>query len=150
MKDYIATLSALLTPIVAVVGSVIAVQQWRIADRKLRHELYERRLAVYMALTSLMGTIAREADVSLEELSMFLQKTRESHFLFSENIQMYLDDIYKAAVDVRSHASQLHENGLPIGEKRTDLAKKNTELLHWFSSQWPVARKKFAKEMGLA
>jgi hypothetical protein len=42
-------LQALLTPAIAVLTAVIAVAQYCLAKAKYRHELYERRSAVYKA-----------------------------------------------------------------------------------------------------
>ena len=51
-------LQALLTPAIAVLTVVIAVAQYRLSKAKFRHELYERRSAVFKAT---MKFIAGEA-----------------------------------------------------------------------------------------
>src|SRR4051794_30611023 len=111
MSDYITTLSAILTPVVAATGTFIAVQQWRISDRKLRHELYERRLQIYNALMDFLGIIGSEANVSHEQLINFLRKTQESHFLFSDEIRIYLKVIYDAGVDVHTQHEMISGRG---------------------------------------
>jgi hypothetical protein len=152
MNEFITTLSAILTPIVAVTGTILAIQQWKLSDRKLRHDLYERRLEIYMALTSLFATVEIEANVTHEERLKFSVKTRESHFLFSDKIKVYLEEVFKAAVEVHTQFKMLDLNWAerPQGEERKKIIDENGKRLKWFSAQREIAREKFSREMGLA
>ncbi|WP_227741161.1 hypothetical protein [Vibrio jasicida] len=49
-SDWVATLSALLVPVLTVVGIYVAYQQYVINRQRLNYETYERRLAVYKAV----------------------------------------------------------------------------------------------------
>jgi hypothetical protein len=152
MKDYITLLAAILTPTLAIIGTFLAVQQWRINDRKLKHDLYDRRLPLYTALMRFLTKIGQEAKASDEEISDFLQKTRESHFLFDDEVRRFLEEIYKGAIDLRYHNTMLHAQGssLPIGDERTRIAKENSELLKWFNAQFESARNKFTPYLRLS
>jgi hypothetical protein len=52
MKPYIEIFSALLTPTIAVITTFIAIQQYRNNRLKQRLDLYERRMAIYKAVTA--------------------------------------------------------------------------------------------------
>jgi hypothetical protein len=79
-----------------------------------------------------------------------LQKTRESWFLFGEEIGEYLDAIYKKWVDLRYQNTMLHDAGsLPVGSERTRIAQEHSESLKWFNAQIEIARQKFSRHMTL-
>jgi len=40
-KDWVEYLSALLTPTIAILGSIIGFQLWRTNSKRLKHELFE-------------------------------------------------------------------------------------------------------------
>lgn len=141
-------LSALLTPTIAVVATYIAYQQHRTNKLKVRADLYDRRMQVVNAVTDLLGHIVSEGAVDFDHLRIFLQKTRESYFLFGDEIPEYLNDLYKAGVDLRHQTKKLFSD-LPVGPERTRLAEENGELVKWFMDQFDVAQKKFGKYLRL-
>lgn len=150
--DYVKLLSAALTPVLGVLTAYIAWQQWRTNHLKVRHDLYERRLAIYLALMDFLACIGRNAKVTDAEMVSFLQKTKESYFLFGPSLAKYLDQIYKRSVDLHYQNTMLHDpmSSLPVGEKRTQIAHEQGEALKWFGLQFEVAREKFADYMSLA
>jgi hypothetical protein len=54
-KDYVDIFSALLTPTIALITTYIAIQQYRRERAKFRHELYDRRLAVFKAASNYLS-----------------------------------------------------------------------------------------------
>jgi hypothetical protein len=152
MNDYVKLLSAGLTPILGILTAYIAWQQWRTNHLKVRHDLYERRLSIYLAVMEFLACVMRRSTVSDEELVAFLQKTRESYFLFGPDIGDYLDVLYKKAVDLQYHSTMLHDptSNLPVGDERSRLAHEKAEISKWFTRQFEVTRTKFTKYMRLA
>lgn len=145
-------LSAALTPILAILAGYIAWKQWRTEHLKLRHELYDRRLAVYVATMEFLSQILRNAKATDEERRDFLHRTRESLFLFDDDLAEYLDSLYKKSIDLRSHETMLHGSGssLPIGPERTKMAEANGALLKWFSDQFAETKQRFSRSMRLS
>ena len=84
-------LAALLTPTVAILGSVIAYRQWRLAQNRLKLDLFDRRLLVYGAATALVSSIMTSGKAKEEEMHKFLVATREAKWLFNASIANYLD-----------------------------------------------------------
>jgi len=58
------TPSALLTPLIALIAIYIAFQQHGINKLRLRHELYERRIAVYEAVQKHLSKISGAGQIS--------------------------------------------------------------------------------------
>jgi len=147
-KDILTVSSGLLTPFVAIIGLWIARQQWRTNHLKVQHELYERRLAVYISLLDFLVPIFSDCNIDEPAMNRFLWKTRESCFLFGKNIETYLQLIYDKAVDLNRLHSQIHESNLPDAD-RSRLIDERKQLKFWFNEQPLVARDKFAKLLKL-
>lgn len=142
-------LLALNPVVIGLLGVYIAYQQWHTNHLKLRSDLYERRLAVYMALMDHLSRIMKNADIDFDGSVLLLQKTRESYFLFGKKVAKYLDTIYDRSIDLHGQIEKLHTPGLVVGEERAKLADRNTELLKWFGAQLLQAREIFKGELSL-
>jgi len=99
-----------------------------------------------------LACIMRNSKASDLEMITFLQKTRESYFLFGRDIGDYLDTLYKKSVDLQCQNTMLHDaaSNVPVGEERSRLAHEKGELTKWFSKQFLVARENFSKYMRLS
>jgi hypothetical protein len=107
-------LQALLTPAIAVLTAVIAVAQYNLAQAKHRHELYERRSAIYKATMKFIAQVTSEGNARREDLHTFLRDTSEVAFLFkkSKPIQSFLDTLYKQGLDLET-TNKLLESEAP-------------------------------------
>jgi len=149
MKPYVDLFAALLTPVIAIIATYIAYQQYRANQLKLRHELYDRRLLLYNAVAEFLAHIVREGKADRIQLMTLLQKTRESYFLFGKDVSEYVTELYKKGVDLEHYDTELHHSNLPVGDERQRLAQANGELLKWFGHQFDVAQQKFAAKLSL-
>ena len=101
MEQVIESLTALLTPVIAVIAVYIAYQQWQTNQQRLKIDLYDRRLSVYKAVTKYLNAVLRTLHPTLEDLSEFHRSTAEADFLFGPDIRKYLDDLYKHGVQLQ-------------------------------------------------
>ncbi len=137
-------LAALLTPTVAALGLYIAYRQWqtnrdqaRTAKERLRHDLFDRRFAVYDAARVLIGSIMASGRVTNEDQMKFLAGTREAKWLFDDEIAKYFDEeMWSKAVDLEYLEKELEP--IPPGEDRTRLVKRQREVKDWFRAQYKV------------
>src|SRR5689334_23253843 len=126
MKEWF---QALATPTIGLLALYIAWQQWRTNRLKVRHDLYERRLSLYLAVMEFL--VAANANRATDaERHVFLQKTRESYFLFGPKTSDYLKCLYEKAVDLDCTNSLLHD---PLSKPQSDqerskLANAKAEL----------------------
>jgi hypothetical protein len=123
----------------------LAARQQRLEELRLKHELYDRRYAVYQAFKEFRGHIMVYADVKEDALPNFLRGTADSDFLFQEEIPQYIEEVYRKALRLCTVSRQLNEGNIPVGEARNRLAHEDEDLLNWFDEQSKVARTKFKK-----
>lgn len=71
----------MLTPIIAVVATYIAYQQWKTNKQKLILDRYDRRLKVYEEVTQIIRLILRDSKASNEDLIKFRNAVTEVDFL---------------------------------------------------------------------
>ena len=133
--------SALLVPLIAIVGIFIAYQQYKINEQRLRHETYERRLSVYKVVQRYLSEILRDGHTTYDKAMQFNSDAAEAAFLFDESVQNKIDVIYKKSIDMAYEHLQMHpangSGGIPAGEERNEASKKHSSLLKWhFQETW--------------
>lgn len=152
-STWVDILSALLVPAIAVLGVYIAYQQYRINEQRLRHETYDRRLAVYKAVQKYLSEILRDGRTTYERASEFYSEASEATFLFDSSVQEWIDEIFQQSVKFINTHERMYPNdgsrGLPAGEERSRVAEQNSELLQWHLDQLKESKQFFANKMGV-
>jgi hypothetical protein len=139
---------ALLTPTVAVLGALIAYRQWRLAQNKLKLDLFDRRFQVYEASRNLLGSIMTSGKAKDDEVFKFMVATREAKWLLSRDVAEYLDkQLYHKALDLQCLASELE--GVGVGEIRTKNVYAQADIKKWFVAQYDVLDQKFSPYLQL-
>jgi hypothetical protein len=115
--------------------------QVRIAREKLRHDLYERRYAIYRAFYDLLVAIGEKDDVE-SELKRANIARGQSPFLLERRLRLYLERIYEEAHRIHTESKQVYEQNLWSRERsaraarlvsdRTNLAGRVKELIREF------------------
>lgn len=70
-------LSALLTPVIAVVTTYIAIQQYRTSRLKFKLELFEKRYAIYQGVKKFILSAVREANLSNDDFFKLNEETQD-------------------------------------------------------------------------
>src|SRR2546423_6552748 len=128
-------LSALLTPVIAVVTTYIAVQQYRTNRLKFKLELFEKRYAIYQGVKNFILSAVREANLSNDDFFKLNEETQDAFFLFDERVDKYIDELRSKGARLRYLNERLSDQRLPIGEERSKLAEEDAELNTWFGNQ---------------
>ena len=143
-----AYVSALLTPIIAVLAIVIAYRQWRLGQNKLKLDLFDRRFAVYHAATSLIGSVMSSGNAANSETYKFLVATKDAKWLLSLDIAEYLDkQIYAKAIDLQTLSAELE--GVGVGPERTKNVHAQADIKKWIVVQFAVLDTHFAPYLRL-
>ena len=150
-KELIDIFSALLTPVIAIILVYIAYQQYQTNRVRLKHELYERRVAVFRGVLSHLSAVLRWTRVKDEDLVELIKTSSEKEFLFDKDVCEYIEGVYQKSVKLWYTGNQLHDRPDPIppSEERTALARENSELIKWMTDQIPELRNKFSKYLRL-
>ncbi|EIY4767222.1 MULTISPECIES: hypothetical protein [Vibrio] len=134
-SDWVTILSALLVPILTIIGIYVAYQQYVINRQRLNHETYERRLAVYKAVQLHLSKTVQMGRTTYQDALKFNSEASEAAFLFDSEISDLISKIYKQSISMASYNEKLYPSGggqgLPIGDKRNEVAEKESELLQW-------------------
>ena len=127
---------------------VIALQQWRVADNKLRLDLFDRRYKVYDTTRKFLAIIIRDATFTDSQLFEFYGGTSDAEFLFRADVVEYLSKIRNRAVDMQA-AQQLFEP-LPVGDERSRHVQAAHDHRLWLGDQITAMTKVFTPYLGFA
>lgn len=147
-KDWVDYLSALLVPTIAILGSIIALQQWRTNSKRLRHELFDRRYEQFTVVREFLGSIMTSGKSKPDEQKKFLTGTRGMRFIFDKEIAEYIDkQIWHLAIDLE--CLDLELEGVPVGEERSRNVKRQSEIKKQLRDELTSLEEKFAKYLQL-
>ena len=151
--DHIVEISkALLTPIIAVVATYIAWQQWRTNRQKLLLDRYDRRLRVYEEVRQILSLILRDAKASYDDLLKFRTSVSEADFLFGREITDYIDEIYKRGVNLQYWSGEYRDStqDKPEGYDHQKIVDAMHAELTWLTEQFEPAKQKFRKYLDIS
>lgn len=148
MNDWSTFITALLTPLIGFITLYIVYQQWKTNKaneetnaKRLKHELYDRRFAIYEAARSFLRDIVVKGSISDEMLINYWSGINSARFLLDDDLTRYLEEIEKKAVDLQTKQIEAQGpdglSGLSVG------ARERGELKKWFYKQISVLNEKF-------
>jgi hypothetical protein len=106
----------LLTPVIGIITTYIAWQQWQTNRNKLKLDRYERRLQVYKEVVRFIGIAIQNANYDNNELMTFRPKVSEADFLFEEEVGRYIDELHRRAVKLNYWNSEYRDYSQPKPE----------------------------------
>jgi hypothetical protein len=144
--------SGLLTPVIAIIATYIAWQQWKGNELKLKLERYEKRLNIYQEVVMMLSRIMRDADAKLEDLMTFRANTAEADFLFGPEIPQYIQEIFTRALKLRTANTQYRDahQEKPPGYDHVKVVEESHKQLTWLTTQFEPAKAKFAKYLNVS
>jgi len=127
----------------------IALLQWRVAENKLRLDLFDRRYKVYNATRKFLAVILREAKLTNSELFEFDLETSDAEFLFGADVVEHLAKIRKQALHLLT-TRKLLERPNASDEETSRYAHAQENDLSWLGDQITAITKTFAPYLGFA
>lgn len=137
----------LLTPVIGITGAWIGWQQMRINKNRLRHELFEKRYAVFRAAGSFLGSIMREGKASDQAQADFRVGIQGASFLYDSSVNTLLTEIWEKAIDLES--KQFEMKDLSVGQERSTLAAEIGEIKKWLFHQFKPVEERCSKYLDM-
>ena len=107
-KNWVDIFSALLLPMIAILGAYIALNQWLTNRNRLKHELFDRRYAQYVALGKFLGNIRGGGGSVGMMLERCKDELRGMAFIYDQKIYEHVKDkILKPASDLDTINSEI-------------------------------------------
>ena len=152
VKQIIEISKGLLTPLIAIVATYIAWQQWQTNRQKLTFERYDRRLRVYEEVRKILTIILRDANASTDDLLKFRTSVSEADFLFGSEIPEYIDEIYKRGLNLRKCNQQYRDytQTKPESYDSKKVVEEMNKELTWLTEQFEPAKEKFKKYLDIS
>lgn len=139
-------LSALLTPIIAIITTLILIFQYLLARRRWRLDLYDKRYPVYICTMDYITSAIAE-EMTHERLFQFLRESKDKEFLFEMDVRSFLDQLYKKGVDLRTELAVYQH--MTVGDERTRHVDREAEIRKWFLAQLEVAKQMFGRYLAI-
>lgn len=142
----------LLTPLIAVVATYIAWQQWKTNQQKLILDRYDRRLRVYEEVRKILSIIIRDGKASYDDLLKFRTAVSEADFLFGTEIPEYIEEIYKRGVKLQYWSAEYRDytQEIPKGYDHKKVVDGMHAELTWLAEQFDPAKKKFKRYLDVS
>jgi len=145
-------LQVALTPVIAIVAVYIAYQQHQTSKLKVRLDLFDRRFNVFLKVRGILSSVIPEGRANKEEFLKFRTGVAEAYFLFGQEMEDYLDEVYMHGIKLAT-ADQLYR--MPREERPDDYDPKKVagemdEELGWLMNQLPDVKAKFKKYLDVS
>lgn len=119
---------------IAIAVAYIAWAQYQVNRRQYRLALFERRMAIYTAVTARCAAVVSANASDLDGNIKFLRETRDHEFLFGQEVVAFITEIWKQGNNLSTYMAL-----------RPRQPAKEAEIVNWFNTQLSEARKHFAK-----
>ena len=139
--------AAVITASIAVLIAIITWREWITNRSRLRHELFERRYAIYEEIAGFIATILQQGKIPDGEPLGFSRRTKKAYFVFGcdNDIKKLCDDIYRNAVDL--HVLGNLDSLSP--EQRKENVEKQRKVQEWFINTLNSMGSRFEKYLML-
>jgi hypothetical protein len=141
MLTVISLLQVLNAVLVGGVAWYFAHHQKRMAQAKLRLDLFDKRFAIFDAARNFLGRALFLGKVEIEDDNAFLIATSGALFLLNDELGNYLKEVQTRAAAVRFVQSELEDANTE--EERTAAQTKFVAERRWLREQAAVLEVKF-------
>lgn len=150
MPTWLQIVLGICAPFIAVFSAFISYRQWQLSAYKIKHDLFERRWAVYAATNDAIVTALNGNAVEhTERFENFMRKSVDASFLFSEEIPKFLTEIGQAILDLRASERELKNTSVET-PRRKEIESHMLNKHEWLKSQVDELVPKFHRYLDLS
>jgi hypothetical protein len=143
LMSIVKILSALLTPVLGVIATIVLVNQFILQKLRWRLDLWEKRYPVYLATEQYIIFAVQNAKMPMDEVFKFKRESKDKDFLFRTDVQRYLEELYQKGLELDNLV--LHLKGVLDDDRRNKLLDEQLDLIRWFPEQFEVSKNLFGK-----
>jgi hypothetical protein len=119
---------------IAIAVAYIAWAQYQVNRRQYRLALFDKRMAIYLAVTARCAAVVNDMASNLQDNIKFLRDTRDHEFLFGPEVGAFVTKIWQQGNSLHTY--------MALRPRQHD---KEAEIVNWFNTQLSEARNFFAK-----
>lgn len=133
---------------VAIAVALITRRQWLTNRATLKHQLFDRRYAIYERITAFLADVLQTGQIGGGRDQQFRRETKQAYFVFScdPEIRSLLFEIYRHAVDL--HALEAERPGATGDDLHTNIREQRV-IKDWFSGTLESMEGRFEKYLRL-
>jgi hypothetical protein len=142
------TATAVASVSVAIAVALITRRQWLTNRATLKHQLFDRRYAIYERITAFLAEVMQSGQVAPGSDQEFLRDTKQAYFVFScdAEVRELVSQIYRHAVDL--HALEA-ERPSTTGEELQANVRQQRVIKDWYSETLDSMEARFEKYLRL-
>jgi hypothetical protein len=118
--------SGIFLPVIAAIGSLIALQQYLITKNKLKLDLYDKRFEIYRTFMDFCIKVIDGDEIKSQEYSDLGRSLYYSRFLFKEDVATALQQFVSKAKQYRLNVAK-GENAPPSDNESAVVSYFNTQ-----------------------
>lgn len=127
-------LKGLLTPVIAIITTYIAWEQWKLGHQNLRERLFDRRMALLEAAQEFLADFRSGDEEAIKSLPRFRESVWRSRFLFeTTTVPDYLEKVLNEFNRLQITIS--NKSIATSAEERIRFANDELEIRRWLNSQ---------------
>jgi len=142
--NIIELLTALSPVVLTAVATYILIKQYSLDKKKFRLEHFDSRYQIYVRTMDYLSSIVANATTTANEMLDFRKETSDVIIFFNDEIQTYVEEIYKKANSLR-YCTTMTKNGNLEHDKQVKFASDEFELMTWFGNQFSICENLFVK-----
>ena len=147
LRDWLAALSTL---VVGAVALWIAYHQLRIERYRLRHDLSQRRLEVFVAVRDLLKSEVVSGPSSDAALTQFDLATASAPFLFGPDVTAFLAEVRSRYVEILGITDEQKDGAFPDDATRSERLEQRRRHRQWMREQLVDTQRVFKKYLDLS
>ena len=136
----------ILTITIAIIGAVVAIQQFLLSNEQFKSDMFEKRLAIFNAIQDYLAETIAARKGSIERVQKFHANTLTASFLFNDEIATFISDLERKGQELQYFDLNLDQLGTGDDKQneRHQFAQNKINLLDGLIDTQKQLKDKFA------
>jgi hypothetical protein len=135
VQEITETVSALLTPVIAILAVYIAYQQHQTNLKRELRESRQAKIECYRKVALFFNNTCWNSKVSEKDFEMLGEAIAEADFLFPKDLTDWLDEVYSSALQWRHYDQHINDYANRNDLSREEMKEKYSGTPEWASQE---------------